>query len=245
MLSEDPSPDDRTLYDPEYVQDLFNRIAGRYDFLNRLLSSGIDIFWRKKAVRLLKHSGPQRVLDVATGTGDLALEVARLGTRKVVGVDVASEMLRLAARKAVQRGFGSVISFQEGSAERLPFSDGAFDAVTVAFGVRNFSSLAKGLSEMYRVLRPDGEVVILEFSQPRSFPIRQVYGYYSRRILPLIGGLISRHREAYEYLPNTIREFPDGQAFGDILQQAGFSNIQIYPLTFGIATIYYGSKTTA
>lgn len=244
MVSEDSSSDTRATYDPEYVRTLFNRIAGRYDLLNHLLSSGFDILWRKKAVRLLGRSHPRRILDVATGTGDLALELVRLKPQGVVGVDVAPEMLRIAARKAVRKNLGNLLSFQEAPAEQLPFPDKTFDAVTVSFGVRNFSSLEQGLSEMARVLRPGGEVVILEFSRPRVFPIRQLYGLYSRRVLPLIGGWISRHREAYEYLPNTIREFPDGEAFGTILRQAGFADLQITPLTFGIVTIYHARTGT-
>ncbi|MBI2619932.1 MAG: bifunctional demethylmenaquinone methyltransferase/2-methoxy-6-polyprenyl-1,4-benzoquinol methylase UbiE [Ignavibacteriales bacterium] len=237
-------PNHRTPYDPLYVRNLFDRIAGRYDFLNHLLSSGIDILWRKRAVRLLRPLKPQSILDVATGTGDFAFEASRLRPREIIGIDVSTEMLRVAARKAVRRNLETMVSFQAGAAEQLPFSDKMFDAVIVAFGIRNFSSLEGGLAEMCRVLRPGGAVLILEFSRPHFFPIRKLYSFYSKHILPFVGGLVSKNRDAYEYLPNTIREFPDRREILTILQTAGFSGVQFHELTFGIATIYYGTKGT-
>jgi len=240
-----PSPQDsrgRAAFDPKYVRDLFDRIAPRYDLLNHLLSSGIDVLWRKKAVRLLRPHTPLEILDVATGTGDLAFEAYRqLRPRRITGIDAAPGMLSIGRSKAEKAGFHE-IEFAEGLAESLPFKKDTFDAVTVGFGVRNFSDLPRGLSEMYRVLKPGAPVVILEFSHPRSFPVKQLYSLYSRIVLPAVGGLISQDREAYEYLPGTIREFPDGNDFLTLLQTAGFHSLKYTQLTFGITTIYYGIK---
>lgn len=232
----------RTTFDQAYVRGLFDRIAPRYDLLNHLLSSGIDVLWRKKAISLLRAHQPATILDVATGTGDLAFEALRqLQSPQVIGVDVAPAMLNIGRSKAAKRGIHGV-RFSEGSAESLPFATGSFDAVTVGFGVRNFSDPDKGLREMYRVLKPGSPAVVLEFSRPRSFPIQQLYTLYSKTLLPALGGLIARDREAYEYLPETIREFPDGNDFLALLQSAGFHSTKYHPLTFGIATIYYGVK---
>jgi len=232
----------RNTFDTKYVRSLFDRIAPRYDFLNHLLSSGIDVLWRKKAVTLLRPHKPLEILDIATGTGDLAFEAVRqLRPRRVTGIDVAPGMLSIGRSKAEKGGFHE-IEFAEGPAESLPFKTGTFDAVTVGFGVRNFSDLPQGLSEMHRVLKPGSPVVILEFSHPRSFPVKQLYSLYSRIVLPAVGGLISQDREAYEYLPETIREFPDGNDFLTLLQTAGFHSLKHTQLTFGIATIYYGIK---
>lgn len=229
----------RTTYEPGYVRGLFNRIAPRYDLLNHVLSSGIDIWWRRQAVRRLATVSPATVLDVATGTGDCALEAARLlSPRSVVGVDVAENMLELGEEKAKRRGLDRIVSFRKGAAEALPFADASFDAVLSAFGVRNFSDLDAGLREMRRVLRPGGAVVILEFSRPRSFPVKQLYQAYSRTLLPAIGGWVSRDREAYRYLPSTIGEFPDGEEFLQHLRAAGFQSARRHPMTFRIATAY-------
>ncbi|HEX9615393.1 MAG TPA: bifunctional demethylmenaquinone methyltransferase/2-methoxy-6-polyprenyl-1,4-benzoquinol methylase UbiE [Bacteroidota bacterium] len=233
----------RRTYRPEYVRTMFNRIAPRYDLLNHLLSSGIDIFWRRKAIRILQPLAPMEILDVATGTGDFAFEAADLlHPRSVVGVDVAEEMIRIGEVKAKKRGLDNVVRFAEGQAESLPFSDSSFDSVISAFGVRNFSDLNKGLREFSRVLRPGGSVVILEFSNPRAFPVRQLYRFYSDTVLPAVGRLISRNREAYEYLPGTIREFPDGDDFLSILKSAGLESPLQIRLTFGIVTIYHAHK---
>ncbi|MEX1139311.1 MAG: bifunctional demethylmenaquinone methyltransferase/2-methoxy-6-polyprenyl-1,4-benzoquinol methylase UbiE [Bacteroidota bacterium] len=236
------NPAGRATFDPKYVRGLFDRIAPRYDLLNHLLSSGIDVLWRRKTIGLLCPHRPSNVLDVATGTGDLAFEAVRqLHPHHVIGIDVAPAMLDIGRAKAVKKGFRSV-EFAEGPAEALPFETDSFDALTVGFGVRNFSDLSKGLSEMYRVLRPGSPVIVLEFSRPRSFPVQQLYSLYSKTLLPAVGGFISRDREAYEYLPGTIREFPDGNDFLALLRTAGFHSLKHYPLTFGIATIYYGIK---
>lgn len=231
----------RRTYDADHVRTLFDGIAPRYDFLNHLLSSGIDVFWRKKAISLLKEQRPSKILDVATGTGDLAFEACRLHPQSIVGIDFATAMLDLARLKAGRKGLSSLVSFTKGQAEKLPFDRDTFDAVTVAFGVRNFSNLEKGLSEMVRVIRPGGAMVVLEFSKPRSPFIAGLYGFYSKRILPMVGGYLSS-KEAYEYLPSTIQEFPDGDQFAKVLEQAGLQHIRTFPLTFGIVTIYHGIK---
>ncbi|GJQ20133.1 MAG: demethylmenaquinone methyltransferase [Bacteroidia bacterium] len=236
-------PGARKSYEPAYVRSLFNRIAPRYDLLNHLLSSGIDILWRKKAIRLLREFRPSEILDVATGTGDFAFEAARLLLpSRVVGIDVAENMLALGREKARRRGLSERVSFQQGSAEHLPFPEGSFDAVISAFGVRNFSDLHAGLCEMHRVLRPGGVILVLEFSHPRRFPVKQLYGAYSRTLLPAIGRLISRDRTAYRYLPSTIGEFPDGEKFVQHLQTAGFHSARRLSMTFGIATAYDALK---
>jgi len=233
---------DRRTYTPEYVRSLFDGIAPRYDFLNHFLSSGIDVFWRKKAVGFLRDHHPQKILDIATGTGDLAFEVSKLRPKSIIGVDIAPAMLDIARRKANKKGLETLVSFIEAQAESLPFATGTFDAVTVGFGVRNFSRLESGLKEMVRVVRPAGVLVVLEFSRPRSPLMSRLYGFYSKRVLPFVGGSFS-NKEAYEYLPSTIQEFPDGERFGRLLEVAGVQDIRIVPLTFGIVTIYYGTKS--
>jgi demethylmenaquinone methyltransferase/2-methoxy-6-polyprenyl-1,4-benzoquinol methylase len=233
---------DRRTYTTEYVRSLFDGIAPRYDFLNHFLSSGIDVFWRRKAVGFLRDHHPQKILDIATGTGDLAIEASKLRPKSVIGIDIAPAMLDIARRKAGKKGLGALISFIDAQAENLPFAGGTFDAVTVGFGVRNFSHLESGLKEMVRVVRPGGVLVVLEFSRPRSALMSTLYGFYSERVLPFVGGSFSS-KEAYEYLPSTIQEFPDGERFGKLLERAGVQNIRIVPLTFGIVTIYYGVKS--
>jgi demethylmenaquinone methyltransferase/2-methoxy-6-polyprenyl-1,4-benzoquinol methylase len=232
----------RKVYQQSYVRGLFDAIAPRYDFLNHFLSLGIDISWRRRAIRLLEPYKPRRILDVATGTGDLAIEASRLMPGRIVGIDISKKMIDIGKQKIRAKNLESVISFESGDAERLEYESGSFDAITVAFGVRNFSDLKKGLSEFYRVLRRGGVAVILEFSKPRSATIARAYGLYSRHVLPRIGGFVSRNREAYEYLPNTIAEFPDGAAFCSELRDAGFAEVQWYPQTFGIAALYRATK---
>jgi demethylmenaquinone methyltransferase/2-methoxy-6-polyprenyl-1,4-benzoquinol methylase len=223
---------------------LFDRIAPHYDFLNHFLSLGFDIRWRKRAVRLLKEYEPRVILDVATGTADLALEAWKLPAEKIYGVDLSPAMLKLAQRKIDRRGLTKKIVVEEGFAEHLRFPDGSFDAVMVAFGIRNFSDLRGGLREMCRVLRPGGAVMILEFSKPRLSPFRQMYSFYFREILPRIGGAISKSPEAYQYLPSTVQAFPDGKDLIKILIAEGFVGAYQYPLTLGIATIYVAEKQT-
>lgn len=236
-----PSPG-RTTYETAYVRTLFNRIAHRYDLLNHFLSSGLDIFWRKQAIALLQQHHPKTILDVATGTGDFAIEAAGLRPDHIIGLDIAAEMLTFARRKVHRRKLDDLIRFEEGTAEDLPFPSSSFDAVTVAFGVRNFSDLEQGLAEICRVLRPGGAAIVLEFSRPPSAFVRAIYDLYSQRLLPLLGGLISNHREAYEYLPKTIREFPSGNDFCSIMESTGFGDVRDVPLTLGIVTIYHGIK---
>jgi demethylmenaquinone methyltransferase / 2-methoxy-6-polyprenyl-1,4-benzoquinol methylase len=223
------------------VADMFDAIAPRYDLLNRVLSMGVDRGWRKKVVRRLTSARPDRVLDVATGTGDLAIAIARAGARQVVGVDIAEEMLQVGRLKLEAPDLAGRVTLESGDAENLPFGDNEFDAASVAFGVRNFENLSAGLREMARVLRPGGRLLILEFSKPTVFPVKQVYGFYSRNILPRIGEWLSGDSGAYRYLPDSIAVFPDGEDFLAKLREAGFDSVSQKRLTFGIASIYEGT----
>ena len=224
----------------EQVEAMFDAIAPRYDLLNRVLSFGIDQRWRRKAVAMLKAEQPERILDVATGTADLAIEALRVNPQKVIGVDISEEMLSRGREKIAQIGESDRIILQRGDAEKLPFSDRQFHAVLVAFGVRNFQNLDKGLVEIRRVLRPGGVLVVLEFSQPHVFPVKQVYAFYSRYILPRIGRTVSKNDGAYRYLPDSVAAFPHGDAFLDRMRQAGYTDLSCQPLTFGIASLYKG-----
>lgn len=234
----------RTTFERSYVRTLFDTIASRYDFLNHLLSLSLDVRWRRKAIELLLKYKPTRVLDLGTGTADFAIEASRLRPEQICGVDISPEMMRIGREKIARRGLQSIITLEEGSAERLRFADRSFDAVTVAFGIRNFSDLERGLSEMYRVLCPGGVAVILEFSRPRRAPFKQIYSFYFNRILPILGGMLSRSREAYAYLPKTVEQFPDGEELLNHLAAVGFTQLRQYPVTFGIATIYLAEKST-
>jgi demethylmenaquinone methyltransferase / 2-methoxy-6-polyprenyl-1,4-benzoquinol methylase len=226
----------------EQVARMFDSISGNYDFLNHFLSLGIDIRWRKKAVKLLAAGNPKLILDVATGTGDFALETLRLNPDKVIGVDISEGMLEVGRKKMQDRGYDSKIELMSGDSENLPFEDNKFDAVIVAFGVRNFENLEKGLAEMYRVLKPGGRMVVLEFSRPRLFPFKQLYSFYFNFILPKIGKLISRDPAAYTYLPESVQAFPDGDNFTGILNRLGFKDTLCKPLTLGISSLYTGIK---
>jgi demethylmenaquinone methyltransferase / 2-methoxy-6-polyprenyl-1,4-benzoquinol methylase len=226
----------------EKVQTMFDDISGRYDFLNHFLSLGIDFTWRNKFVRQLSRYKPGRVLDVATGTGDLALLISRKCAAEVTGVDISAGMLTIANRKAGKEKPGNKITFCECDAEALPFADDTFDAVTVAFGVRNFEHLEKGLAEMRRVLKTGGVMQILEFSHPSAFPVKQLYSFYSRFMIPFFGKVISRNKEAYTYLPETVSAFPSGSDFTAILGKVGMINVSERRLTFGVSTIYSGRK---
>lgn len=224
------------------VAGMFNNIAPKYDFLNHFLSLGIDKIWRRKAINLLKSIPNPLILDVATGTGDLAIEAnKRLGC-EVVGVDISVEMLKVAQLKLNKKGLSEKISVQEGDSEHLPFEDNHFDAVMVAFGVRNFENLNKGLSEMCRVLKPGGKMMVLEFSKPAYFPFKQLYLFYFKFILPLLGGVISKDKAAYTYLPESVLNFPDGIQFDAELVKAGMKPLRRYKQTMGIATIYLSEK---
>lgn len=226
----------------EQVKTMFDSIALKYDKLNRILSAGIDKGWRKKLVKLLSKNNPQQILDVATGTADLAIAVSILKPQKITGIDISPKMLQIGKGKIKKMHLEEMIDLQVGDAENLPFTENYFDAVCVAFGVRNFENLETGLKEINRVLKPNGEVFILEFSQPQIFPIKQIYNFYSKRILPVIGKKISGDDSAYKYLPNSVNAFPFGNNFLNILSACGFSQNKLHSLTFGIASIYTGKK---
>jgi demethylmenaquinone methyltransferase / 2-methoxy-6-polyprenyl-1,4-benzoquinol methylase len=226
----------------EQVAKMFNSISGNYDFLNHFLSLGIDITWRRKAIKLLQPSQPKLILDVATGTGDFALEALKLNPDKVIGIDISEGMLEVGRRKMKERNLTGKIELQLGDSENLPFEENKFDALIVAFGVRNFENLEKGLSEMLRVIKPGGTVVILEFSRPRQFPFKQFYNFYFKFILPKIGRWVSSDKSAYTYLPESVQAFPDGDQFIQLLSRLGYKNTACKPLTFGISSLYTGTK---
>lgn len=227
----------------EQVASMFNNISGTYDFLNHFMSLGIDIIWRKKAIRELKSIKPRIMLDVATGTGDFAFEAIKiLAPEKIIGVDISEGMLDVARKKIHDRNLQHVFSVQTGDSEGLHFSDDHFDAITVAFGVRNYENLEKGLADMYRVLKPGGKIVILEFSKPRKFPIKQGYNFYFKHVTPMLGKLFSKDNRAYCYLPESVAAFPDGEEFTRLMNKVGFTNTKDRRLTFGISAIYTGIK---
>ena len=232
--------DDRTK--KEEVAEMFNNISGKYDFLNHFLSLGIDKLWRKKAVRELKQLQPRRILDIATGTGDFALELLKLNPEQIIGLDISSGMLEVGREKMKKRKVDHVIEMVLGDSENIPYETAYFDALTVAFGVRNFEDLEKGLSEMLRVLRPGGKAVILEFSKPKRFPVKQVFGFYSKYIIPFFGKRISKDDKAYAYLPESVAAFPEGADFVSILDKVGYKNVKARTVSGGIATIYTGVK---
>jgi len=224
------------------VADMFNDIAGHYDFLNHFLSLGIDKGWRKKAIAEVAKVAPGKILDVATGTGDLAIAAASLKPDQITGIDIAEQMLEVGRKKIAGLKLDAIISLQSGDSEALPFAAGTFDAVTCAYGVRNFEHLEAGLREMYRVTRAGGKVVILEFSHPKKFPVKQLYRFYFKNILPLLGKLVSKNNRAYTYLPESVMAFPEGNVFCEMLLKCGFKNANARPLTFGITTLYTAIK---
>lgn len=226
----------------EQVEKMFDNIAPKYDFLNRLLSLGIDKWWRYVAINKLKPVQPKTILDVATGTADLALASLRLKPEKVIGIDISEQMLAIGKEKVKACKQENIITLQQADAENLPFEDNTFDAITVAFGVRNFENLQKGLSELHRVLKPSGKLVVLEFSKPKIFPVKQLFGIYFKYILPFIGKLVSKDNKAYTYLPESVQAFPEGNEFVSILQQTGFKQTICSALTLGISSIYTGIK---
>ncbi len=227
----------------DQVAKMFNNISGTYDFLNHFLSLGIDVIWRKMAIRELLNDKPRFILDVATGTGDFAFEAIRiLKPEKITGVDISEGMLSIAREKIQKRNLQDTFEVSLGDSEKLLFEDSQFDAVTVAYGVRNFEHLEKGLSDMLRVLKPNGKVVILEFSKPRVFPVKQAYNFYFKYITPSIGKLFSKDPSAYSYLPESVAAFPDGEHFVALLRKVGFKNTKWRPLAFGICSIYTGIK---
>jgi len=226
----------------EQVANMFNTISPQYDFLNHLLSGGIDIIWRKKAIKLLQNKGIKTMLDIATGTGDFAIEALKINPEKIVGVDISEGMLSFGQEKIKKMGLEKIIQLQKGDSEKLPFSDNSFDAVIVSFGVRNFENLQKGLSDMFRVTKPGGYCLVLEFSNPRKFPMKQLYTFYSKYCLPFLGKMISKDPSAYTYLPESVKAFPDGPDFIQIFKSVGYSETNWIPMTGGICSIYIGQK---
>lgn len=221
---------------------MFDNIAHRYDFLNHLLSLGIDNLWRKKAIRTIKAIKPNRILDIATGTGDLAFEARKqMPQLEIVGLDLSEGMLSKAREKAKERKLSNMV-FVKGDSENLGFDDTSFDAVSVAFGVRNFENLEAGLKEIYRVMKPGGRLAVLEFSKPKAFPVKQIFNFYFKNILPTAGGMISKDSRAYEYLPESVQAFPEGADFLKILEKIGFKLCKDQPLTFGICSLYTAEK---
>lgn len=232
----------KTIGKKKQVALMFDNISGKYDLLNRLLSFGIDRSWRKKAIKLLSPYRPKAILDIATGTGDFAIQALSLNPDTIIGIDISEGMIEQGRQKIDKKNLKHKIELRKGDSENLAFKDNKFDAVIVAFGVRNFENLSKGLSEMYRVLNNNGKVVILEFSKPSKFPFKQVYNLYFKYVLPIIGKMVSRDHSAYTYLPESVQVFPGGNDFLTILSNVGFKEVRCIPLTFGISSIYTGTK---
>ncbi|MEB8345036.1 bifunctional demethylmenaquinone methyltransferase/2-methoxy-6-polyprenyl-1,4-benzoquinol methylase UbiE [Flavobacteriaceae bacterium KMM 6898] len=233
---------DSSLGKKEQVTKMFDTISTNYDGLNRVISFGIDIKWRKRVVAVLKNKQPQSILDIATGTGDLAINLVQTGAKKIVGLDISAGMLEVGKKKIKEKKLADTIEMVVGDSEDLPFKENTFDAVTVAFGVRNFDDLEKGLSEIYRVLQPGGTFVVLETSVPTKTPFKQGYHFYTKNILPKIGRLFSKDDSAYAYLSESAAVFPHGQAFNNILEKIGFIGVANKPQTFGVASIYIATK---
>ncbi len=226
----------------QQVEEMFDNISHKYDFLNHFLSLGIDVLWRKKSLKKIQNQNPARILDVATGTGDFAIEAKKkYKNAKISGIDISNGMLEVGREKIKKRGIADIEMLQADSAE-LPFDDNTFDVAIVAFGARNFENLLAGLSDMQRVLKPGGEIVVLEFSKPKAFPFKQIYNFYFNNVLPMFGKMISKDSSAYTYLPESVKVFPEGNDFLKVLSQAGFENGTAKPLTFGISSIYHGIK---
>jgi len=229
----------------EAVAQMFDDIAPKYDFLNHLLSLNIDKLWRKKLIKLLKKEHPVNILDVATGTGDLAIASLKAGPEKVTGIDISIKMIEVGLRKIKEKQLEDKIELLLADSLEIPFKDNSFDAVMVAFGVRNFENLENGLLEMKRVIKPGKKAFILEFSKPERFPVKQVYNLYFHYILPFFGKRISKNSKAYSYLPDTVEKFPEASKFTDIMTKCGYSNANFKRLSFGIATIYTGEKNNS
>ena len=233
---------DSALGKKEQVAQMFDTISGNYDNLNRVISFGIDIKWRKKVLQMVSKSNPKIILDIATGTGDLAILMAQTNAEKIIGLDISAGMLEVGEKKITDKNLSSTIEMILGDSENIPFEDNYFDAITVAFGVRNFENLEKGLAEILRVLKPNGVFVILETSVPDKTPYKQGYNFYSKNILPLIGKIFSKDNVAYGYLSESAAVFPYGEALNNILRKTGFIDVVALPQTFGVATIYSASK---
>jgi demethylmenaquinone methyltransferase / 2-methoxy-6-polyprenyl-1,4-benzoquinol methylase len=232
---------DLNLGKKEQVKKMFNSIAGRYDFMNRILTMRIDILWRRKAVNLIRQYAHETILDIATGTGDFAIELAKLSPLKITGIDIAEKMLEIGRQKVNHKGLSSKIELMEADCENLPFPDNSFDLASSAFGVRNFENLNKGLSEMRRVLKPGGRALILEASEPSNMPFKKLYKAYMSKVCPAIGGAFSENK-AYDYLNRSVAAFPSGKNFEAELVKAGFSETRFIPLSFGVTSIYIAKK---
>lgn len=226
----------------EQVTQMFDTISGNYDGLNRVISFGIDIKWRKKVLKLVAAKNPKTILDIATGTGDLAILMSETNAEKIVGLDLSVGMLEVGKTKIAAKNLSNKIEMVVGDSENLPFDDNSFDAITVAFGIRNLETLDKGLAEIYRVLKPNGIFVILETSNPTKTPYKQGYTFYTKNILPIIGKLFSKDNVAYGYLSESASVFPFGEALNNILRKIGFIDVVAMPQTFGVATIYSATK---
>lgn len=227
----------------QQVAEMFNDIAFKYDFLNRFLSVGIDVSWRKKGIHQLKEIKPQQVLDVATGTADVALLTYKiLQPQKIIGIDISEGMLNIGKKKIEEQNLQHVIQLQKGDSEKIDFNDNTFDAITVAFGVRNFENLEKGLQEMLRVLKPNGKLVIMECTQPKQFAFKGFYNIYMNIIAPRFGKMFAKNKQAYQYLNNSIQAFPEGKTFLNVMEKAGFNKTYLKTLSLGLCTIYCGSK---
>lgn len=233
---------DSELGKKEQVTQMFDSISGNYDGLNRVISFGIDIKWRKRVVAILKEKEPKTILDIATGTGDLAINMVETGAKKIIGLDISPGMLAVGKKKISNKQLDKTIEMVVGDSENLPFEASSFDAVTVAFGVRNFETLEKGLAEIYRVLKPKGTFVVLETSVPTKTPYKQGYRLHCNYILPVVGRLFSKDRAAYTYLSESAAVFPHGQDFNNILRKIGFIEVTNKPQTFGVASIYVATK---
>ncbi len=233
---------DSELGKKEQVTEMFDKVSSNYDVLNRVLTFGIDISWRKNVVALVKKGKAKKVLDIATGTGDLAIMMAKADIDDVTGLDISPGMLNIGIQKVKDEGLKERVNMVIGDSEKLPFEEGTFDAITVAFGVRNFEDLELGLREILRVLKPKGSLTVLETSQPTGFPVKQGFQFYSKYVIPTIGKLFSKDKNAYDYLPESAAAFPYGEAFNNILLKTGFNSSIVYPQTLGVATIYHAIK---
>ncbi|WP_353779860.1 bifunctional demethylmenaquinone methyltransferase/2-methoxy-6-polyprenyl-1,4-benzoquinol methylase UbiE [Winogradskyella sp. 3972H.M.0a.05] len=233
---------DSDLNKKQQVAQMFDNISKEYDGLNRVISFGIDVKWRKKVVDIVSATNPETILDIATGTGDLAINLSKSAANSIVGLDISEGMLEVGREKIEKQNLQDTIQMIIGDSENLPFEDNSFDAITVAFGIRNFENLEKGLSEILRVLKPNGIFVILETSNPTKTPFKQGYNFYTKYILPNIGKLFSKDKSAYKYLGDSASVFPFGEALNNILRQIGFIDVEDMPQTFGVASIYKASK---
>ena len=235
--------DSSDLSKKKQVEKMFDNISAKYDFLNHFLSFGIDHIWRRKTINLIAEKNPAFILDVATGTGDLAFAAEKkIKVKKIIGLDISNGMLEVGREKIKKKSLQNKLEFIQGDSENLPFENDFFDAVMVSFGVSNFENLTKGLNEIKRVLKPSGGIYILEFSKPKKFPIKQLFSFYSKFILPYLGSLISKDKSAYHYLPASVNAFPEGEDFIKKLQKVGFSSSSFKPLSGGISTLYSGFK---